>query len=99
TTAHAMAGDRERCLAAGMNGYVSKPLRPEALEQVIEEGTRSEEEKPNDEAMQQASPLGAPLTPFDREDFLDRMMGNEDMARQIIRGFVDDMPRQLASLA
>jgi PAS domain S-box-containing protein len=36
-TAHAMAGDKERCLAAGMDGYVSKPIRADDLFSVIEQ--------------------------------------------------------------
>ncbi len=35
-TAHAMKGDRERCLAAGMDGYIAKPIRESELQEVIE---------------------------------------------------------------
>jgi CheY-like chemotaxis protein len=42
-TAHAMTGDRERCLAAGMNDYLSKPVSPEKLEAIIEKWVGSPE--------------------------------------------------------
>jgi CheY-like chemotaxis protein len=35
-TAHAMQGDREKCLKAGMNGYVTKPVTPQALAEALE---------------------------------------------------------------
>ena len=100
TTAHALAGDREKCLEAGMNGYVPKPLRPEALEQAIEEWTavlppRLETGTP---PALLAAPTGQPAT-FDRDDLLERLMGNQPLAQRIIGRFVADMPQQLILLA
>jgi CheY-like chemotaxis protein len=54
-TAHAMKGDRERCLQADMDGYVSKPLQPDALYAAVEGETAAPGARP--------APVAAPVEP------------------------------------
>ena len=49
-TAHAMKGDQERCLQAGMDGYVSKPIHATQLLTAIESAVKSSDLQPRDPA-------------------------------------------------
>jgi CheY-like chemotaxis protein len=92
-TAHAMKGDRERCLAAGMDGYVAKPIQPAELFRAITELTS----QPSLEAALPEPDQAAPAV-IDRAAVLARLEGDEELLREIVGMFLDECPRLLTEL-
>jgi PAS domain S-box-containing protein len=88
-TAHAMAEERARCLASGMNDHVSKPIDPEALFAAVARWSGRSSEKP---AMNRRAEPGAglPLDWISVADTLQRLGGNFTLYRKLLRHFIAD---------
>ena len=92
-TAHAMKGDRERCLAAGMDGYTSKPIRIRDLEQAI---------------AQLISPVNSASVSVPKAEQADDVIdpaallagvdGDRRLVRELIHLFLADCPQGLAKI-
>lgn len=94
-TAHAMKGYRESCLEVGMNDYLSKPVQPQQLAEVISRWTL-----PGSSAAAAPAPeeKGEQVEVFDRAGLLDRLSGDEEVLRELVNTFLDAMPRQITAL-
>jgi signal transduction histidine kinase/HPt (histidine-containing phosphotransfer) domain-containing protein/BarA-like signal transduction histidine kinase len=93
-TANALPESREKCVRAGMNDYISKPIEPERLAVLlgrwIPPATNSGAES------LPANSCAAPI--FDAEDLLDRVMDDRSAAARIVAGFLLEAPLQLCRL-
>jgi CheY-like chemotaxis protein/HPt (histidine-containing phosphotransfer) domain-containing protein len=110
-TAYALAGDRERCLAAGMDGYISKPVNPHALREALENiadlfcceanaTTQTAAPSPVLAEMTNASEnqlSQSELPVFDRGDLVSRL-GGEALVDPFLAKFAASMPGYLDRL-
>jgi two-component system sensor histidine kinase/response regulator len=92
-TAHAPEGDRDKCIAAGMDEYITKPVKPEALQQIIEHFLADATE----ENAQTASPSADPL-PVDM-DRLHEVLGDEPKGfSEILNLYLEETSKSLERL-
>jgi len=91
-TAHAMKGDRERCLAAGMDGYIAKPIRPAELLAGIERFARRPEPPPR------KSPSPSTDDCIDWQAAWANLEGDRTLLSELALLFLDDLPPQMEAI-
>ncbi len=107
-TAHAMQGDREKCIASGMDDYLSKPIRPKDVRDLIERwGVKiTSESQPAQPATGPAAAsltalpnLATPAGPVvDMDRILDLTDGNNDSLRELVDMYVKQTNKQFDQL-
>jgi PAS domain S-box-containing protein len=102
-TAHAMAGDEDKSLEAGMNGHVAKPIDPDQLFSTLQKWIKPAEKRiqvqpseapPEQTESDKTAPaedeLPESLSGFDLEDGLNRLQGNKKLYRKLLLSFASD---------
>jgi two-component system, sensor histidine kinase and response regulator len=93
-TAHALEGHREQCIAAGMDAYITKPVRAATLAAVIDELGKG---RKGMEVLRPAAPSDTPKpapvsSQLDHARLLDQCMGDENLVRMLTDKFLETAP-------
>ncbi len=93
-TAHAMKGDRERCLEAGMDGYLSKPVHaPDLVEALIHHTGNADPAPPRS-----VQPMADDDPVFERDKALFNLGNDTDLLEQLIVMYAEDEPRLMQDI-
>ena len=93
-TAHAMKGDRERCLEAGMDAYVSKPLRSQELYAAMNKLVSGRDPASETAVVH----IETVETTWDPEAMLAQVEGDRELLLRLIERFLDQCPKLLAEI-
>jgi two-component system sensor histidine kinase/response regulator len=91
-TALVMKGDRERCFAAGMDGYLAKPIRPQELDEILDSYIARSEG--NMRAITSTSAQGGWI---DEAELMERLGGDLEFLPELMSIFRNDYPKQLSA--
>jgi len=92
-TANAMKGDREKCLEAGMNDYLSKPTTLQDLQRTLERALTSIPELAQDSGATERQPA------FDAATLLESLDGDHLVMHEIVQLYVSSAPGMLAAIS
>ncbi len=96
-TAHALKGDRERCLAAGMDEYLSKPIRSKQLAELLE-NLMPDEDQANASVVSREPELFPVDSVIDWRTALEGVDGDRELLRSIVEVFLEESQQLLKEL-